>query len=226
MASEGTPCYTPLMRPSRHALGTAIALALAVTAVSRPGAQSRSIYGAGLDEGAAMVRLVNAGAPAPASVSVGAAELVAARPGDATPYRQAAPDIYMLGDGTSALEFLPEPGGWYTIVASPSGLVVFSDQRHRDPAKAQLYLYNLSRAPVELRTADGSTKALGPVQSAASAQVAVNAVKIALAVYSGGAKKAGDLPIVLERGASYAVFAWEGAAGLSSFIVKARAAAE
>lgn len=226
MASEYSPCYTRRMRPSVTALGTAIALALALTAPTCPSAQSRSVYGAGLDEGAAMVRLVNAGAPGPARLSVGAVELSAKKPGDASPYRPAVPDIYMLGEGKAAVEFLPEPGGWYTIAAGPLGLAVFQDERHRDPAKAQLYLYNLTKAPVELKTADGKAKALGPVQPGSSGQVAVNAVKIALAAFSPGGKLGTDLALTLERGASYSVFAGEGPGGPVSFAVKASAASE
>jgi alginate O-acetyltransferase complex protein AlgF len=203
-----------------------MALLLAIAALSPAHPQSRSIYGGGVDEDAALVRLVDAGAASPVSVRIGGITLSVAGAGDSTPYRPVAPDIYMLTYAGRRFEFLPETGGWYTIVAASRSLLVLSDEKHLDAARAQLYFYNLAQAPLELRTADGSTRVLGPLAAGSSAQASVNPITVKLAAY-GDMKKAGaDIDFRLERGSSYSVFTHDSPAGIRTFAVKAAASTE
>jgi len=222
MASAGGSCYTPAMRARTLLTGARAALAAALVLAAAPAmAQSRSIYGGGVDADAALVRLVDAGAPGEVELWLGAETLKAGALGEATPYRAVVADVYMLGYLGKRYEFMPEPGSLYTVAATAGGLVVLEDERHDDPARAQLYFYNLGAAPAELRTADGSVLVAGPCAPGGSAQVAVNPVQVGLAAYSGGAKAGEPLRLRLERGASYSVFVYPGSSGPAAFSVKA-----
>lgn len=230
MASSNNACYTATMRqPGQHhrvLVATALAFAFASASIVPVHSQARSIYGAGIDGEAALVRLVDAGASAALSVRIGGIVLSTTKTGDSTSYRPVAPDIYMITYAGKRLEFLPETGSWYTIVATSHSLLVFTDEKHLDPARAQLYFYNITQAALELRTADGSARVLGPLPPGSSAQVAVNPIAVSLAAYGEGKKAGSDIELRLDRGSSYSVFTHDSPSGTGSFLVKAVASAE
>lgn len=185
-------------------------------------AQSGSLYGASVSESAVKVRLVNTGAQGPVSLYVGAYKLAAQTAGEATPYLPVASDIYMFLYAGESYEFLPEVGTWYTIAALADKLVFLADPAHKDPARAQLFLYNLGGSgSAELRTADGSLTVVPAVAAAGNAQVAVNPVSVSLAVFRNGQKAGSDHALHLQRGASYGIFIYDSAAGPRSFLVEA-----
>ncbi|MBU0928091.1 MAG: alginate O-acetyltransferase AlgF [Spirochaetes bacterium] len=216
------------MRPSIRTIKVAIALAIGIcTLAAAPASpQARSIYGGGVAEDAVLVRLVDAGAPAPVELGVGALALAVAAPGDATPYRPTVADVYMLRYAGRRYEFMPEPGRYYTIVASAGGLHFFSDEKHLDRARAQLYFYNALSAPARLATADGSATIVGPCPGGSSGQVAVNPVRATVAAFGDGGRLGDPIELRLERGASYSVFVYSGAAGPRAFSVEAAVATE
>lgn len=222
MASTGSSCYTPRMHMIRHDLQRFVALTtgiLALTAMAS--AQSRSIYGGGVDEETAMVRLVDAGAAGAVELRLGAVSLATVAPGDATPYRQTVPDIHVITYLGKRYEFMPEPGTFYTLAALADRLLVFEDVRHVDPARAQVYFYNLGANAAELMTADGSSTVAGPCPAGSSAQVAVNPIRITVAAYASRTRLGEPVALRLERGASYSVFACAGPVGPAVFAVKA-----
>lgn len=228
MASADGACYTEKMlrtTPSRIIMLLATGFALASTLPLW--AQSRSIYGSGVDEAAVLVRLVNAGAPVETKLRIGALTLNASASGSSTPYRPTVADIYTLTFNGKRYEFMPEPGGYYSIVITAKSLTWFPDHKHLDPAKTQLYFYNVTATKdLELKTADGATKVLGPCDPASSAQVAVNPVQVQFAVYSGSKKLGPDIAPKLERGASFSFFAFEHPTGIQAFLIKATVSAE
>jgi len=215
-----------LFKSRFHAfLSLAITFAMSVT--TQLWSQSRSIYGSGVDEAAVLVRLVDAGAPANTRMRIGPLTMTATGPGSVTPYRPTVADIYTLSYGGKRYEFMPESGGYYSIVATAKTLFVFTDAKHLDPARCQLYFYNASATgDLELKTADGSTKVLGPCAPGSSAQVAVNPVLVSLATFSGIKKLGPDLAPRLERGVSFSVFAYDSSSGTEAFLVKAVVSAE
>jgi len=188
-------------------------------------AQAGSLYGASVEESAILVRVLNAGAPGPVTLQVGAQKLVAQAAGQASPYRPIAADIYMLGYLGKSWEFLPDTGSYYTIVAGPSGLTFFKDVRHGDATRAQLYFYNLgSSGTAELRTADGSITLVAALPPGESAQVAVNPVSVSVAAFRSG-KKAGDgISLRLVRGSSCAIVLVDLAGSPRAFLVEASVA--
>lgn len=183
-------------------------------------AQAPSLYGAGVEESAILVRAVNAGT-SPVELRIGAQLLAAASFGDATPYKPIAADIYTLFHAGKRWEFVPDLSSYYTLVALPDRLVILKDQRHEDPAKAQLYFYNLmASGGLELKTADGSVRILGPLGALSSAQVAVNALSVPVAVF-GTAKLGQNVTLNLTRGSSWSVFVADTAGGPRVFAVTA-----
>ena len=132
------------------------------------------------------------------------------------------PDIYLFSAGGMELEIIPVSGRYYTVAVLPDAIVVLEDPAHTDPARAQLFLYNLSSlARVELTTADGKTTVIAGVASRSSGLAVVNAVAARLAVRSGGTqvKAIGDLG--LARGSSFSVFVLGGGSSPAVFTLKA-----
>ena len=208
-----------LLSYKKLVIGLAVLLAAMPTA-----AQSRSIYGAGVDEDSVLVRLVNAGATNPTEVRIGALKLSVPALG-ATPYRPTLADIFIISYAGKRYEFIPEAGSYYTLIESGDKLVILNDVKHTNRARAQIYFYNMTGGtPAELKTSDGKTSLVGPCAAGSSAQIAVNPVSLTLAVYQDGEKSSTDMPVKLERGASFSVFAYSGPAGAAAFVVKAAVA--
>lgn len=198
-----------------------LAFLMSILAAAAAFGQAGSLYGASVEESAILVRVLNAGAPGPVSLKVGAQTLVARETGEASPYKPIAADIYMLPYGGKLVEFLPETSSYYTIVALPAGLVILKDTRHGDAAKAQLYFYNLGAGKAELRVADGSLVVIPAVESGASAQVAINAVSVSVAAFRAGKKAGNDLALRMARGSSYAVVLVDLSGSPRAFLVEA-----
>lgn len=207
------------MKAARHL----VSIAILFLSASLAAAQAPSLYGASVEESAVVVRVVNASS-APISFRVGAQTLSAQAFGQASAYKPIAADIYTLSHAGKRWEFLPESSSYYTLVALDDRLLIFKDVRHGDPAKAQLYFYNLcARGGVELKTADGKTRILGPLDAMASAQAAVNALGFKAAAYAGQLLGAA-CELSLKRGESWAFFVADTAAGPKAFTVQASVA--
>jgi alginate O-acetyltransferase complex protein AlgF len=190
-------------------------------------AQAPSLYGAGVAESAILVRLVNASSGGAHSLQIGAQTLEAEAFGAASAYKPVAADIYTLFYGGKRYEFLPETKSYYTIVALDSGLAILKDTRHADPARAQLYFYNMSDgAAADLKTADGSLTVLPAVAARSSAQAAVNPISLKLAAFRGGVRAGGEHALSMARGSSYALFLALKNGAAQSFIVTATVQAD
>lgn len=188
-------------------------------------AQSPSLYGSSVAESAIVVRLVNASTRAQ-KLEIGAQVLEASGFGQASAYKPVAADIYTLMFAGKRIEFIPQKSSYYTLIALDDRLLVLKDQKHSDPARAQLYFYNLTGMDgLELRTADGAGRILGPLSSMDSTQAAVNALSFDAGVYASAIL---DRPVNLRlvRGESLAVFVAETAQGMRVFSIQARVAAD
>ncbi len=205
---------------------TALALALLVAAPVF--SDTRSVYGPEIPGDAAFVRIVNA-APgsSPLQAELGATAFDPLPYAQVSPYRAVTPDIYLFSAFDQELEIIPMSGRYYTVAVLPEAIVVLEDPAHTDPARAQLFLYNLSSLPrIDLATADGKTRVISDVRSRSSGLAIVNAVAASLAVTSGGArvKLVGDLG--LARGSSFSVFVLGGGSATVVFTAKARVQVE
>ncbi len=228
-ARRGYRAILPRMSSSsflRHAKAGFLALALGLLP-AMAFAQAPSLYGAGVAESAILVRLVNASGGGALSIPIGAQTLEAAGFGSASAYKPVAADIYTLFYGAKRFEFLPETQSYYTIVALDGGLVILKDTRHADPARAQLYFYNMgANAAADLKTADGSVAILPAVALRSSAQVAVNPVSLKIAAFQAGARVGGEHALSLARGSSYALFLALQGGSARSFVITASVQAD
>jgi alginate O-acetyltransferase complex protein AlgF len=195
---------------------------LAVLAVLPLSAQGhQSVYGPSAPGDSAFVRVLSL-LPDPVRISLGATRIGPVASSTVSSYQPVVPDIYLVRAAGKELEVVPTSGVWLTIACTPRGIVLFTDPPHTNPARAQVFLYNLTAIPaLDLRTADGKTTVLAGVKSGASAQVVVNALSVSLALFNGGTlvKEVGTLALL--RGSSFSVFALPQGAGVSVLAVKA-----
>ena len=199
--------------------GVATLLACLGTAVVC--AAPQSVYGPSTPGDAAFVRILNL-LPDGLRLTLGAAKIGPLQQGAISSYYAILPDIYTVRAGGAEQEVVPQSGTYLTVACSSTGITVFTDPPHTNPAKAQLFFYNMTpAAPLDLRTADGKTTVIAGVKTGESAQVVVNAVTVSLAVFKGPAlvKSVGSL--TLQRGASYSVFLMGDAASPSVLSAKA-----
>lgn len=202
----------------------ALAVILVMSAAAFVHAEPRSVYGPQAPGDVAFVRVVNAIAgKTPVQVDLGATRYDQLGFAEVSPYRPVVPDIYQIRAAGHEQEIIPKSGRYYTIVCAPKGIHVLEDVAHTDPARAQLFLYNVSSLPrVDLKTADGKTSVIYDVLPHKSGQVVVNAIAVAFAVFSDGALvgEVGDPG--LERGSSFSVFVLDGEASVTVFAARVR----
>jgi alginate O-acetyltransferase complex protein AlgF len=190
-------------------------------------ADTRSVYGPEVPGNSAFARFVNAIPGSSAEgFELGATSFDPLKYAAVSPYKPVTPDIYQISAAGHDLEIIPRSGIYYTIVCSPQAITVLEDPAHVDPARAQVFLYNLSSVPsLDLKTADGKTGVILGVRPGASGVKVVNAVPVPLAVWNAGARVASVGDLGLARGSSFSVFAIGGEKPLV-FAVKATVAAE
>lgn len=197
-------------------------LCLVAASVARMDAEGpRSVYGPSAPGDSAFVRLINL-LPDPVRVGLGATIIGPAARAEVTPYRPVVPDVYLARIKGREREVVPKAGTYLTIASTPGGIVLFDDPPHTDPARAQLFLYNLTMIPsISLKSADGRTPVISNVRPDSSASVVVNAVSVGLAVFTGESlvKPLGVLE--LKRGASFSVFALKDNDAVSLVTVRA-----
>jgi hypothetical protein len=126
--------------------------------------------------------------------------------GEVTPYRPTPPGVYIIGGRAAGVEFFPEPGAFYTIIVDPDGaLVVVRDEAHRDPARAQIVLFNFSGEPADLVSIEPEAPIFRAVPAGGARSIAVNAIAVDLAVEA----DRGEVfrrRVQLARGESYGIF--------------------
>jgi alginate O-acetyltransferase complex protein AlgF len=185
-------------------------------------ADTRSVYGPEVPGNSAFARFVNAIPGSSAEeFQLGATGFDALKYGAVSPYKPVTPDIYQISAAGRDVEIIPKSGLYYTIICSPQAITVLEDPAHVDPARAQVFLYNLSTVPsLDLKTADGKTGVILGVRSGASGVKVVNAVAVSLAVWNAGTRVASVGNLGLARGSSFSVFAIGGGQPLV-FAVKA-----
>lgn len=224
---DGHPAnrYDPRGRYRMRFTTAAVLLAAALaTAPAAPApAAGRSVYGPETPGDSAFVRVVHASPGSPAlEPELGSTRFGSLSYAQATAYRPVAPDIYQFSAGSLEQELIPVSGRYYTIALLPGAVVVLEDPAHTDPARAQVFLYNLSTIPrVDLATADGKTAVVAGVAPRASGMVVVNAVSARLAVRGAGSQVAAIGDLGLSRGSSFSVFVLGSASSPSVFTLRA-----
>ncbi|MCG8480062.1 MAG: alginate O-acetyltransferase AlgF [Spirochaetales bacterium] len=190
-------------------------LSIVLLAIASAAAAQDGLYAPRLPGDAALVRVVNLDDSASSPrIDAGSVRFESLAPGEAGPYRPVAPGIYLIGARGRGAELNPAPGAFHTIVTLPGGDVrIFEDEAHRDPARAQIVLYNLSAVEASLSSVDPAGGLIESVGAGESEAIVVNAIPVELSAVRGGVE-ALRRSVVLDRGASYAVFVGESFAAL------------
>jgi len=169
-------------------------------------AEEAALYDPAPPPDSAFVRVVNATpGSAPIEVVVNGLSLSSVGYQQATHYAVVKGGERSLSAGPTTAELSFDSGAFYTVVLEGGTLSALSDTPNDNLAKARLTLYNLSDAPVSLKTADGQVAVLEGVSPNGVEGRAVNAIPIELAVFSGD--QSITLPkVTLAQGNSYSIF--------------------
>ena len=194
---------------------------LVVVAVSMPAQEG--LYAPSLPEEAALVRVVNATGDQ-LSLDIGSLRFTDVSPGAATAYRPLHGDVFVIAHDGLRVVLTPEPRTFLTIVVEQGDIRIVTDERHVDPARAQLVIYNLTSAPVAFRAVVPETVLIEAVDPGESASRAVNAVPVTIGAF------ADDEPLYvtavnLVRGESYTLVVLE-EGDPSGFLVQASVSTE
>ncbi|MEX2444359.1 MAG: alginate O-acetyltransferase AlgF [Alkalispirochaeta sp.] len=164
------------------------------------------LYAPSVPDDAALVRVVNLHSRDESPrLDLGRERFAALPAGEVGAYRPVPPGIYILG-GAGGVEFTPESGQFYSIVADrDKELRVVTDEVHADPARAQLVLYNFSDSSADLTAVLGETMVLEGVEPYRSEAITVNAITVELSVRVAGDERL-RREFDLQRGESYGFF--------------------
>lgn len=201
-----------------------IALCVSTPLAAAPG----SVYGPSAPGDSAFVRVINALTTVPSlRVDLGATRFQDIPYASVSAYRPVVPDVYLVRVAGVELEVIAKTRTYYTVACTPSGILLFEDATHTDPARAQIFLYNLTPLdPIDLKTADGKTSVIRAVHPETSDVKVVNAVTVSLAVYNGTTRLGAPASLALKRGSSFSIFAVGEAGKATVFVAKAEVKVE
>ena len=173
-----------------------------VAAAATVQAQDAGLYGRATDPNASFVRVV---AFEQQTATIGGKPVSPSQ--GISPYVNVDPGSVSVSFGGTNATLTVEPGKYYTMTIGADGKRVFSDSVKSDPAKAQLYLYNLSDITnVDLFVPAAKALALKSVAAGQSKDVALKApLSLAFEVQKDGATVASIAPIDLKRKAGYSI---------------------
>ncbi len=185
-----------------------VATVFALGVVSSLAAAPGSVYGPSAPGDSAFVRVVNALDSVPSlRADLGATRFQDVTYGTVSAYRPVVPDVYLVRVAGMELEVIAKTRTYYTVAFTSGAILLFEDATHTDPARAQVFLYNLTSIdPIDLKTSDGKTVVIKGVRPGTSGVKVVNAVSATLAVYGAGARVGAPAVLALKRGSSFSVF--------------------
>lgn len=170
-------------------------------------AAQEGLYAPSLPEDAALVRVVNATGHK-LSLDIGPLRFGDVTPGAATAYRPLHGDVFVIAHNGVRAVLTPEPRTFLTVVLEQDDVRIVTDERHADPARAQLVIYNLTSVPVAFKAVVPAAVLVEAVDPGHSASRAVNAVSVTIGAF------VDDEPLYvtavdLERGESYTLVVLE-----------------
>ncbi len=174
---------------------------LILLSIVPPALAQEGLYAPAVPEDAAMVRVVNA-TPQAVTLDVGPLRYADVAPLSATAYRPLLADVLVVSHDGAREVITARERAFLSVVLVPGGLQVIEDERHTDPARAQLVLYNLTASAVSFRALEPEATIIPEVAARDSAARAVNAMSVTIGAFLD------DEPLAvkqvdLERGESY-----------------------
>ena len=182
--------------------GRVCLMSICLSGIGQAEAQDAGLYGKAMDPTASFVRVVSL----EASASVIGGTSVNSQQG-ISPYVNVEPGEVEISAGTRSSRVDVEPGSFYTLAVTPSGDRIFKDDVKNDPAKAQVYLYNLSDLDgIDLFVPAAKIAAVEAVPSGSSKDVALRApLSLAFEIHKDGRAIAPPFTIDLKRRSGYTV---------------------
>ena len=169
--------------------------------VSSAVAAQEGLYAPSVPEDAALVRVVNVTGE-PVTLDVGALRFRDVAPRTATAYRPFQGDVVVIAHAGDREVVTPRARSFVSIVLGTDGVLAITDERHTDPARAQLVLYNLTGGPLEFVAVEPEATLVPRVEPGAAARRVVNAIPLRFGAVSAGAL-VHDETLGLQRGESY-----------------------
>jgi hypothetical protein len=119
----------------------------------------------------------------------------------------------------------PQPKAFFSVILLPDGVVVVPDERHTDPARSQLVVYNLTRESLDFVAVEPEATLVSDVSPGEAAFRVVNAITVRVGAAVGSDVLYDEL-LVLDRGESYTLVVLGSEAGRAGFTVQASVRAE
>lgn len=202
--------------------------ALALSALPAGAQSDTGVYGPAAPENAGFVRVFN-GDPSREAVElpIGSRRYGPIAFGEVTAYRPIRGGVFFLRSGGGEAELIVRPDTYTTVLLGSGEINVISDERHEDPARAQLVLYNAADAGnMDLVVLPEGTPVFEDVPAGASRSRAVNAVDVELALRAEGAAAVDLERLELTRGDSFGIFVVSDGSGIAARIHEARVVIE
>lgn len=181
------------------------------------------LYAPAPPEDAALVRVINATVNE-TSLDVGPLGFRDIAPEDATAYRPLVGDVVVVTFDGAREVITPQPGDFLTVLLVPGRVLVFVDERHTDPARSQLVMYNVAAEKVSLRATEPQAMIMPAVAPGNAGVRTVNAVPVRLSASTDDGPPFA-VTLDLTRGESYALV-YVGEAERPGFAVQATVSAE
>jgi hypothetical protein len=178
------------------------------------------VYGPAAPENAGFVRVLNAdGGRDTVELPIGPRRFGPVSYGEVSPYRPLRAGISLLRHGGAQAELIVRPDSYTTVVVTADDIVTIADERHTDPARAQLVLYNIAdRGPLDLVVAPDGAVVFEDVGRREAARRSVNAVSVNLAVRAPDGIIDRIDGLRLTRGDSFGIFVIGDGAGTTAYV--------
>jgi hypothetical protein len=205
------------LRLKTHLLTVAY-VASAFWIVSPAQANDGGLYESVVDPNLSFIRVVmrNDETPTIAGKSIADAD------GAITPYLATDPGDVDITLGSARGQISTESGIFYTVMLDEDGSTkVFEDEIGKSPAKASLFVYNLSSKPdLDLFVPKAKRNAISDIDEGVSKSVSIKApLKLAFSVKNGDDVVAEVPQIALKRGGSIAIVIMENDDGIDAAVV-------
>jgi hypothetical protein len=201
---------------------------IALCLVSASASAQDGLYGSTAPEDAALVRVINASAGSPDwKVDIGPVSFDSISALTGTAYRPVQPGIYLIPSGAGREVLSPARERFYTVIGAGGQVAIFEEERHTDPARSQLILYNMTSRSLDVFADEQNVTLMERVGPRESQTIVINALALVLAAAdSDNGQPLDDVTIELVRGASYGLVAIDATTEVRLFVVEAAVASE
>jgi RPA family protein len=146
------------------------------------------------------------------------------QPYTASAYRPLQQGVFVVGHAGAREVVTPEARSFLSVVLLPDRVAVMSDERHTDPARAQIVIYNFHSEPVSFEALRPEAVLVPEVDPGGRGQRVVNAITVTLGAVAAEILFSQELE--LRRGESYTLVVLDSSSEPSGFVVQAAVASE